>query len=139
MKAILILLLAATQASCSLFEKGDLSLVGEPWRLWSVEIDDVAIELPKDESYTFFLKEDTTATGTNDCNECTGFYQLGNAQVQIQLACTESGCRTPVSSFLQFPSLLSVADSFQVAGKTLRLFSVDRRERRHVLTFRPGS
>ena len=118
---------ALVHAACSDEVTGPSDLVGDAWRLESMELDDAAAFVPADPSrFTVEFNEDGTLGVTADCNQCGGSYTLTDGRLTAgPLVCTLIAC--PTNRGQEFASLIDGTSSLELDDDELEIESSDGR------------
>ena len=94
MKTFVILLAVVAMTACDESPTRPSDLVGEVWRLASIEAAGTApIIVPDPERYTIQFLESGRVSVRADCNSCGGSYTLAGTALSLgPLACTRAFC-----------------------------------------------
>lgn len=114
---------ALVHAACSDEVTGPSDLVGGPWRLESMVLEDAAAFVPEDPSrFTVEFNADGTLGVTADCNQCGGSYTLNGGNLTAgPLVCTLVAC--PTNRGQEFATLIDGTTSLDLDGDELEIES----------------
>ena len=101
-------------------------VVGQTWRLISIESIDGAMAIPREKTYVIKFVDKTTVMGIIICNVCRGSYEIdGNGSIRVSWGCTEMGCEYSFDT--AFRSALRSNKAFDAGNGMFRIRYGDSR------------